>query len=168
MIRNGYIDTNCEFYISRKYLGDLEVNDWAYFVRIQSGGKPDFDLNIQKPRLLEKKILDYQWQSISILNKRMFAYELLNSDNSDVEDTISRDVIIKGLICAMQCAEEEENKFFSQFVDFLDKEIEGNIIELKNERYTLVPNQNISVKKILWKSIYENMDNDTLSLLFGK
>ena len=161
LIQSGYIDINCEFYVSRKYFGDLTMNDCRYFIIVQSNSDPNFDLSINKPRLLEKKILDYQWSSISALNKRMFAYELSLFDETDT----NKNKRIKGLISAMCEAEKKNKGFFNQFIEYLDNEI-----KLKDELFAInVSNDAIhKMKSVFWDAIYANMDDDTLKTLFGE
>lgn len=166
LIQSGYIDINCEFYVSRKYFGDLTMNDCRYFIIVQSNSDPDFDLSIDKPRLLENKILDYQWSLMSVLNKRMFAYELSVFDEKDA----NKNKRIKGLISAMCEAEKQNKGFFDLFIKYLDNEIKDYEIKLKDEVFTIDRSNHIfpEMKSVFWDAIYANMDEDTLKTLFGE
>ena len=166
LIQNGYIDINCEFYVSRKYFGDLTMNDCRYFIIVQSNSNPDFELSIEKPRLLENKILDDQWSSISALNKKMFAYELSSYDEIDA----NKNKRVKGLISAMCEAEKMNKGFFNQFIKYLDNEIKDYDIELKDEVFTINKSVRVlpGIKNLLWDAIYANMDDDTIKTLFGE
>lgn len=166
LLENGYIDTNCEFYVSRKYLGDLELDDYRYFVIVQMNGDPEYSLAVQKPRLLEHMILAYQWSYPSILNKRMFAYQLNTNDKSAKE----KDVVIGGMVSAMvDDAEKEENNFFKQFLAFLDDEIKDCSVALDEEKFCVVPRvAGPNTKEKLWDAIYMYMNEKTLSVLFGE
>ena len=166
LIQSGYIDINCEFYVSRKYFGDLTMNDCRYFIIVQSNSDPDFDLSIDKPRLLENKILDYQWSLMSVLNKRMFAYEL----SVFYEKEANKNIRVKGMISAMCEAEKKNKGFFNQFIKYLDNEIKDYDIELKDEVFTINKSVRVlpGIKNLLWDAIYANMDDDTLKTLFGE
>ena len=166
LIQSGYIDINCEFYVSRKYFGDLTMNDCRYFIIVQSNSDPDFELPIDQPRLLENKILDYQWSSISALNKKMFAYELNSYDETDANENKR----IKGLISAMCEAEKMNKGFFNLFIKYLDDEINDCEIELKEEVFTINRSRRVSreMKNVFWDAIYANMDEHTLKTLFGE
>lgn len=158
LIESGYIDHNCEFYISRKYLGDLSLVDCRYFINIQSKGKPDPKLEIKKLGLLEEKIKDSQWESVSVLNNRMFAYELSKKDK----------MIVKYLISAMYKAEKQNIGFFHIFIEYLESKVKNHRVIVKDEVYTIESEEaHPTIKELLWDAIYENMNENTLSLLFG-
>lgn len=160
LLRNGYIDANSEFYVSRIYVGDLGIDDWRYFINIQLGESNDYKLKIKKPHLLENKILDYQWKSTSVLNNIMVAYQLSKYDES------SENEIVRDLISAIQ--NENNVGFFKQFVEFLDSSIGTYEIAIENEEYTVtskVAKRNI--KEILFSAITKNMGKKTLSTVFG-
>jgi hypothetical protein len=159
LVESGYIDHNCEFYVSRKYLGDLSLNDCRYFINIQSKGKPDPKLRIEKLGLLEEKIKDSQWESVSVLNNRMFAYELSINDK----------MILKNLISAIYKAEKQNIGFFHQFIEYLESEVKNHRVIVKDEVYTIESEEtHPTIKELLWDAIYENMNENTLSLLFGE
>ena len=121
-------------------------------------------LKIQKPQLLEKKIIDYQWSSVSALNNMMFVYVLYSSND------IKADKRIKGLVNAMYEAEHLNNGFFKQFVEFLDSDVQDHIIDLEKQVSTIdKSNHNSSeIKNLFWEAIYTNMNEYTLNVLFGK
>ena len=165
LLETGYIDENYEFYISRKYLGEFSLKDYSYFEIVQKEKDPDYNLEIQNISFLENKIISYQWSLISVLNNRMFAYELGLFD----ESSISRSFIIKNLIYAMLKAEKQKKGFFKQFLEFLDQKIQNHVIVIRNNMYEISSEVvDVSTKDIFWKALYTYMDENTLSILFDE
>ena len=160
LLRNGYIDANSEFYVSRIYIGDLGIDDWRYLLNVQLGESNDYKLEIKKPHLLENKILDYQWKSSSVLNNRMVAYQLSKYNESNENE------IVRGLISAIQ--NEKNNGFIKQFIDFLDYSIGTCEIAIENEEYAVTSNMSKkNIKDILFSAIHKNMGKKTLPAVFG-
>ncbi|OWV12145.1 hypothetical protein [Fibrobacter sp. UWH1] len=167
MLKNRYIGEDCEFYTSRKYLGGLGIDDYKYLMTVKADGKPEFRIDVHKPHLVEHKIMDHQWSFVSVLNYKMVAYELYSWQ---YDNNPKRNDIVKKLVLAMRKAERSNFAFFEVFVLHLDFMMGNRGFIIDDNDVCVIGNDfiNPNLKTILFTAVWENIDENTLSDLFGE